>query len=208
MVLLEGRSVGNLYPVPFIHLWSLFRSFLTKHPAKEYPDVAENLLSIMERLQTFPTENSELNEWWVSELGTKPPPLKSLKTSQETADEAAEEDEAVLGEDDWRKFFDDPAPPAKQKANGPSARLHKMTVYQSLHSLASHRAVFSRAWIALLHQLSEVGDVEKRKALSVKALNVMHRGVMPHLTRPVLVMDWVASCVDYGMHSTYPNQPY
>ena len=26
----------------------------------------------------------------------------------------------------------------------------------------------------------------------------MHRGVMPHLTRAVMVMDWISSCVDYG----------
>ncbi|CAK5270198.1 unnamed protein product [Mycena citricolor] len=26
----------------------------------------------------------------------------------------------------------------------------------------------------------------------------MHRGVIPHLTRPVLVMDWVGECVDLG----------
>ena len=33
---------------------------------------------------------------------------------------------------------------------------------------------------------------------AVRALNVMHRGVLPHLTRAVLVMDWIAACVDYG----------
>jgi len=26
----------------------------------------------------------------------------------------------------------------------------------------------------------------------------MHRGVLPHLTRPILVMDWVGACVDVG----------
>jgi hypothetical protein len=37
----------------------------------------------------------------------------------------------------------------------------------------------------------------------VRALNVMHRGVMPHLTRAVLVMDWVAGCVDFGALEVY-----
>ena len=45
-------------------------------------------------------------------------------------------------------------------------------------------------------------DVDDSKAevrkLTVRALNVMHRGVMQHLTRAVLVMDWVAGCVDFG----------
>jgi len=26
----------------------------------------------------------------------------------------------------------------------------------------------------------------------------MHRGVLPHLTRPILVMDWIGACVDMG----------
>lgn len=79
-------------------------------------------------------------------------------------------------------------------------RLHKLTVHQSLHSLASHRAVFTRAWLSLLPRLSAGGSnaTEKSKALATRALNLMHRGVLPHLTRPVLVMDWIGTCVDMG----------
>jgi len=69
-------------------------------------------------------------------------------------------------------------------------------VHQSLHSLASHRAVFTRLWLRLLPRLS--GDERTGGGLSLRALNVMHHGVMPHLTRAVLVMDWVGGCVDYG----------
>lgn len=109
----------------------------------------------------------------------------------------AEEDEDV--KDDWRKFFDETSHKndalADVKASG--ARLHKLSIHQSLHSLSSHRAVFTRTWLALLPQLS-AGSEESSKALATRALNVMHRGVMPHLTRAVMCMDWVASCVDYG----------
>ena len=109
--------------------------------------------------------------------------------------------------DDWRKFFDEDA--SAQNAvldqKTPSARLHKLTVHQSLHSLSSHRAIFTRAWLALLPLLS-TGSADSAKGLVARALNVMHRGVMPHLTRAVMVMDWLASCVDYGMSSCmYPS---
>jgi U3 small nucleolar RNA-associated protein 19 len=181
------------------------RTFLTKHPTNDYPDAAENLLNILERLNTFPTEASELNEWWVPELGVKPPPTKSKssKLSQETEGNESDDDEAPEDEDDWRKFFDEPESSSiKPGSNNIRGRLHKMTVHQSLHSLASHRAVFSRAWLTLLPRLSEIGkkDAEKSKALSMKALNVMHRSVLPHLTRPVMIMDWIGSCVDYGWY--------
>lgn len=36
--------------------------------------------------------------------------------------------------------------------------------------------------------------------LVARALVVLHHGVIPHLTRAVLIMDWVGSCVDHGGH--------
>ena len=104
-------------------------------------------------------------------------------------------DDLDATEDDWRNFFDD----EKQKKPSvpePSTRLHRLTVHRSLHSLASHRAVFTRLWLRLLPRLS--GNNDTGSALSLRVLNVMHRGVMPHLTRAVMVMDWVSGCVDYG----------
>lgn len=126
------------------------------------------------------------------------------------------------GEDDWRKFFDEPKDGDGSKSKkggkaGPSVRLNKLTVHQSLYSLPSHRAVFTRLWLTLLPQLristegkgkapeDEAHNVEierKRKTeedMVIRALNVMHRGVMPHLTRAVMCMDWVGGCVDYGV---------
>lgn len=127
-------------------------------------------------------------------------------------------------EDDWRKFFDDSTPTSSLTSTGPKKRLHKLTVQQSLHSLPSHRAVFTRAWLALLPMLSEAGTrlkrregtnreegKEERRTLTVRALNIMHRGVMPHLTRAVLVMDWVAGCVDFGaleVHAICSNEDH
>ncbi|KIM91722.1 hypothetical protein PILCRDRAFT_811012 [Piloderma croceum F 1598] len=177
-----------------------------------------NLLSILERLNTFPTEQAELNTWWIPELGSTPKPSSSKKSKLKGRDElhnlgSDEESEMNEGgedeEDDWRKFFDDSTPTSNLTSIGPRKRLHKLTVQQSLHSLPSHRAVFTRAWLALLPTLSEAGTrrregaireegKEERRTLTVRALNIMHRGVMPHLTRAVLVMDWVAGCVDFG----------
>lgn len=76
--------------------------------------------------------------------------------------------------------------------------MHTLTIHQSLHSLAAHKAVFTRAWLALLPQLS-LYSLERTKAYSLRVLNVLHRGVIPHLTRPILIMDWVSSSVDHGM---------
>ncbi|TFK46766.1 ribosome biogenesis protein Noc4 [Heliocybe sulcata] len=166
----------------------------------EKPVAVESLVSLLERLTTFPTDASELNAWWVEELGSKPPkPGKGATEDDEDPSSGVPDD----AEDDWRKFFDeereanDPTTKTKSKKTGPAARLHTLTIHQSLHSLPAHRAVFTRAWLFVLQQLSAL-DADSRRRVSVRILNVMHQGVLPHLTRPVLVMDWVASCVDYG----------
>ena len=164
-------------------------------------NVATNALSILERLTTFPTDQTELNSFWVIELAANPPkPKQASKKGSTDADLSDEEvdDQANKDEnDDWRKFFDvEQVLPDADKTKGPGLRLHKMTIHQSLHSLASHRAVFTRAWLTLLPRLS--GRSENFKALATRALNIMHRGVLPHLTRPLLVMDWIGECVDLG----------
>ncbi|OBZ78914.1 hypothetical protein A0H81_01297 [Grifola frondosa] len=159
------------------------------------PHVPGNLLSILERLTTFPTKASELNAWWVEELGTRPP----TKKHSDPEDEPVEHDADVPSEteDDWRKFFEDQPTDTEQTPVGGGPRLHTMTIHQSLHSLASHKAIFTRAWLGLLPQLS-LDTGESNRALSLRVLNVLHRGVLPHLTRPILVMDWVSSAVDHG----------
>lgn len=187
---------------------SLSRTLLNTIPTTDSSNLAVNLLSILERLNTFPTEKAELNSWCVFEMGAKPPkpkrPLKQGATdmASPSEDEAEDEDENN-DEDDWRKFFDEEPVVDGNKPLGPSTRLHKLTIHQSLHSLPSHRAVFTRAWLTLLPRLSVAEKNGHEKALTMRALNVMHRGVMPHLTRPVLVMDWVAGSVDCGSYLSY-----
>ncbi|KIJ69077.1 hypothetical protein HYDPIDRAFT_80262 [Hydnomerulius pinastri MD-312] len=172
---------------------------LSKYSSAEHPNLLGNLLSIMERLVTFPTEASELNAWWVQELGKKPPRPKSSKTDgDDPQDEDMEKEDDEDEEDDWRKFFDE-EPNAKdmKKATGVKGRAHQLTFHQSLHSLQAHRAVFTRTWLTFLPHLSSVSTSANR-AFTTRALNIMHRGVLPHLTRPILVMDWISACVDFG----------
>ncbi|PFH48026.1 hypothetical protein AMATHDRAFT_150792 [Amanita thiersii Skay4041] len=178
-------------------------TLLNATPAQSHGNLPSNLLSVLELLTTFPTEPSELNAWWVPELGTKPPRPKHARKKIGNVDPLEDEEEGEMEEkegipdDDWRKFFDETpsADDSKKSATQPHARLHTLTIHQSLHSLPSHRAVFTRTWLSLLPRISIEGNNQE---LALRVLNVMHRGVMPHLTRAVLAMDWIASCVDYG----------
>ena len=157
------------------------------------PHVPANLLALLERLDSLPTTQSDLKSasWWVNEMQTKPAAPKNASTGFESDSD----NDLDATEDDWRNFFDDEKQ-KKPSGSEPSTRLRRLTVHRSLHSLASHRAVFTRLWLRLLPRLS--GNNNAGSALSLRVLNVMHRGVMPHLTRAVMVMDWVSGCVDYG----------
>ncbi|CEL58182.1 putative protein C1604,06c OS=Schizosaccharomyces pombe (strain 972 / ATCC 24843) GN=SPBC1604.06c PE=3 SV=1 [Rhizoctonia solani AG-1 IB] len=151
------------------------------------PQAVENLLSFLERLKTMPTEMAELNAYWIIELGAKPPKIRGPKQQDDEPEEPTPVDE-----DDWRTFFDD-APPAKSvtpKSN--QARVHTLSTHQCLHSLSSHRAQFSACWMTLLPHIASSAP------LAARALTVLHRGVMPHIDKPVRLMDWIGGCVDFG----------
>ncbi|KAG1762500.1 CBF/Mak21 family-domain-containing protein [Suillus occidentalis] len=178
--------------------WCFLReatTVLSKFSSTEYPHLLDNLLSIMEKLPTFPTDPSELNSWWVEELGVKPTKHKSAKGDAEEDDIAESVDDN--DEDDWRKFFDEESNTKDAKKHGVKARAYTLTFHQSLYSLQAHRAVFTRTWLNFLPYLSSI-SISSNRLLTKRALNIMHRGVLPHLTRPVLVMDWISACVDLG----------
>lgn len=218
----------------------LNRTLLSKKDQQPHPSVPTNTLSILERLagssstSSFLTTTSSLEkpakdgkednegkkgQWWVEEMGKKPPKVKKGKGADLDADADDEEEDKIEKEDDeeddWRKFFDEQNTNRESNTKKDNlgerikGRKHTLTLHQSLHNTPSHRAAFTHAWLALLSRLSgyssknndvDVEDVEDTKdlELAVRALNVMHRGVLPYLTRPVLVMDWIGACVDYG----------
>ncbi|OCH86967.1 ribosome biogenesis protein Noc4 [Obba rivulosa] len=198
-------SVRDTFTKSYLNVYDDVRWFflrdaaniLAQDSSEPRSHVATNLLSILEGLSSFPSAESDLNSWWVEDLRTKP--SRSTARANNGAEEDGEEVEnGPEGEDDWRKFFEEtPASQVDDKKKVPSARLHTLTIHESLHSLASHKAVFTHAWLSLLPRISS-GSAQSTRANALRALNILHRGVLPHLTRPVLAMDWIGSCVDYG----------
>ncbi|THH00387.1 hypothetical protein EW145_g7089 [Phellinidium pouzarii] len=192
-----------------------------------HPSLPANVLSILEKLTGMPSsdvsQNSAQSSFWIEELNAKPK-LKPSKVTSDSDDDDdnnnSEDDNDGEKGDDWRLFFDEANPSkdakkSKQKGAGGGRRLHTLSVHAQLHTPTAHRVLFTRCWLSLLPLLS--GDSlpsrsrQKRKAniedeeeeegrlmLVTRALTVLHHGVLPHLTRTVLIMDWVAGCVDHG----------
>ncbi|KIO22869.1 hypothetical protein M407DRAFT_27595 [Tulasnella calospora MUT 4182] len=135
----------------------------------------------------MPTEAAEINAFWI-------PHFAKPQTNGNVADSRGETTGEDDDDDDWRKFFDEPdeaatsVPSDKQRKK----RINSLSLLASLHSLESHRIQFSNCWTALVPHLAS------SSALSARALDILHRGVLPHLVRPVRMMDWISSCVEFG----------
>lgn len=166
----------------------------------------------------MPTEPSELDSFWIQEFAKRPPTPRALAKKKSRAKNAgaangAAESESDSdtegrgdgeathdgGDADWTKFFDenDSTPGGETLKNGtngagPGVRVHTLTVHQCLHNLSSHRLQFSICWQTLLPRIAQ------SEAACLRVLKVFHRGVLPHVARPIDLMDWIAGCVDFG----------
>lgn len=198
----------------------------TKELIASHPTLPENALFILEKLSSMPSANSfatigkgdqagkdqKKPQFWVEELIVKPK-SRNNGTQSEDEEEQNEEDK----DDDWRLYFDDmkDSTASEQKkereTKGRRRRLHALSIHEQLHVPTAHRAVFTRCWLSLIPLLAPSGsfqrdndddDEQEQLNLITRALTVLHGGVLPYLTRPVLIMDWVGSCVDYGLFSS------
>ncbi|KZT54860.1 hypothetical protein CALCODRAFT_510454 [Calocera cornea HHB12733] len=193
---LMQKDVGDLFLQKWLSVDDDVRWFFLREaaellhplpPSSPPAPVAQNLLSLLERLDTMPTTSKELDSFWIPELSAKPSKPSAAASASGTSGAEDAPDPS-----DWLAFFDDPAPPTDERERDkPSKRTTKLSVLQSLHHLPSHRSVFSATWLALLPHL-------RTPALASRALAVLHKNVLPGFTRPLRLMDWIAGCVDHG----------
>ena len=97
-----------------------------------------------------------------------------------------------IEENDWRAYFDESDSPNAGPSEVKERRASKVPIHEALHSVKAHRVQFTYAWLSLLRY------IKNSPQLSSRVLAILHRSVMPHLTRPVLLMDWIVACVDFG----------
>ncbi|TDL26001.1 CBF-domain-containing protein [Rickenella mellea] len=174
--------------------WYYFRAsgaLLLQQPViTSNPQVPKNALFIIEKLASTQLQITDISNRWLGDSAALPNHSKGSIPAG--SDQPAE--------DDWRTFFDsqmdDEDEVGGEKAN--TRRVHAMTVHEQIRSVPAHKTMFTKCWLALLPCLSSLPVDDTREDLVKRALSVFHRGVMPYMTRPILLMDWVAGCVDFG----------
>ncbi|KAI9279872.1 hypothetical protein BY458DRAFT_431465 [Sporodiniella umbellata] len=148
-----------------------------KAKTEEMPDdlrlIASNVLSILENITTMPTEGSEIDEFW-----TANPNQYEEKSDKKTKTE----DEELLGDEG---LLSDSGEEDEEQTSGSKKRSHPLLL------LSVHRRDFSECWINLLRlPLSE--------ELYRKILLILHKRILPHMTEPKLLMDFLTDSYNIG----------
>lgn len=160
----------------------LFREFDTvKEPRPKY--LTSNVLSLLENLHTMPTEQSEIDEFWVPEIAKQD--KEQVKTSTL--------EQSKLDSQDWTAYFDQMMSEEKdEKASDKSTKKNKV---RDTISLSAHRAMYSGAWLTLLKCPTGLDVNENRRALIV-----LHQLVIPFLkpSERASLADWLSDCCDFG----------
>ncbi|SGY16295.1 BQ5605_C012g06834 [Microbotryum silenes-dioicae] len=146
--------------------------------------LVSNMITLFESLTSMPTVPKELNEWWCS----TPTALKSKgdKSNKKRKTETGK------SKDDGSTGIFDSSSSSESDENAPkmSARDSKKLL-PPLLSLSAHRRVFQDCVLALL-------SLPLDEAQSKRVLSILHRQVLPHMTDPKRLMDWLVDCTTQG----------
>lgn len=137
--------------------------------------VANNVFAILESIRTMPTEASEIDEFWtVNPSVYDPKPAKTKKTDDLLGDEGLLSDSDV----------DDSEEQAPEKTKT-KKRKHPLL------QLSIHKRGFTDCWLKLMKlPLSE--------EMYKKILLILHKRILPHLSEPKLLMDFLTDSYNVG----------
>ncbi|KWU46226.1 CBF-domain-containing protein [Rhodotorula sp. JG-1b] len=157
------------------------------HPPPLPPHLIPNTVTILESLTTMPTSPSELNEWFCAT------PVVRTSTSNGSRKRKADDPRADGSTgvfDSSSEEGDSEAEAAERVAKSLARKGNKRNVPKLL-SLVAHRRAFQDCWLALL-------GLPIREEDSKRVLIMLHRQVLPHLTEPRRLMDWLVDCAEVG----------
>ncbi|GAA5917434.1 hypothetical protein JCM5296_001624 [Sporobolomyces johnsonii] len=151
-------------------------------PSPLPPHLIPNAITILESLTTMPSSPSELNEWFCA----TPIVLKSAKLSSKKRKAVDERPDGSTGVFDSSSESESEPETVKQ-LNSQQRKKHLPT----LLSLVAHRRAFQDFCLAIL-------ALPIREEDSKRVLIMLHRQVLPHMTEPRRLMDWLVDCADRG----------
>lgn len=160
------------------HYDDLRYHFLREAPAacsssSDHLTTAETLLSILEGINSMPSQSDHINRFWAAsiDLVKKPVPASRPNKKRKINDgstgifDSSSEEEVV-------------EPTSKSKT-------------PDLLNVAAHKRVFQAAWLACLTLLQ--GEEQLKKVLAI-----VHQSIMPHMLNPQMLLDFLVDCCAHG----------
>ncbi|KAJ8294950.1 hypothetical protein OF846_002016 [Rhodotorula toruloides] len=153
-------------------------------PSPLPPQLIPNTITVLESLTTMPTVQSEINEWFCATPAAK---VSTSSSKKRKADEDDPRADGSTGIFDSSSSESEAEPDMVKQLNSQQRKKN----LPKLLSLVAHRRVFQDCWFALL-------SLPIREEDSKRVLIMLHRQVLPHLTEPKRLEDWLVDCADKG----------
>ncbi|GAA6062902.1 hypothetical protein JCM10212_004351 [Sporobolomyces blumeae] len=173
----------------FLNRGAELLSFFVKSPSNPSPEplpphLIPNAITVLESLTTMPTTAHEINEFFcATPVIRKAEKLTSKK--RKAVDERPSD--GSTGIFDSSSSESESEPELIHQLNSQQRKKHLPT----LLSLVAHRRAFQDYCLAIL-------ALPIKEEESKRLLIMLHRQILPHMTEPRRLMDWLVDCTDRG----------
>ncbi|KAI9316357.1 CBF/Mak21 family-domain-containing protein [Dichotomocladium elegans] len=144
--------------------------------------IAKNVFSIIEAIQSMPTEENEINEFWTAH---------SNPHAKKNAEEDKFDDAMMIGDDDDLLLGDSGLVSDNEDATEKKKTTGKKKKPSPLLNLKAHKRVFQSCWITFLR-------MPLTEELYKKTLLILHKRILPHLLNPTFLMDFLTDSYNVG----------
>ncbi|GAA5845410.1 hypothetical protein JCM3766R1_006544 [Sporobolomyces carnicolor] len=153
-------------------------------PPRLPPHLIPNAITVLESLTTMPTTQSELNDFFCAT-----PTIRKADKITSKKRKAVDErpDDGSTGIFDSSESESESEPELINQLNSQQRKKHLPT----LLSLVAHRRAFQDYCLSILALPIKEED-------SKRLLIMLHRQILPHMTEPRRLMDWLVDCADRG----------
>ncbi|GAA6024439.1 hypothetical protein JCM11491_001737, partial [Sporobolomyces phaffii] len=153
-------------------------------PAQLPPNLIPNAIAILESLTTMPTSSSELNDFFCATPSVRRADKITAKKRKAVDDRPHDGSTGIF---DSSESESESEPELIAQLNSQQRKKHLPT----LLSLVAHRRAFQDYCLAIL-------ALPIREEDSKRLLIMLHRQILPHMTEPRRLMDWLVDCADRG----------
>ncbi|GAA5884161.1 hypothetical protein JCM16303_005948 [Sporobolomyces ruberrimus] len=153
-------------------------------PARLPPNLIPNAITVLESLTTMPTSTSEINDFFCDTPSIRKAD-KITSKKRKAVDERP--NDGSTGIFDSSESESESEPELITQLNSQQRKKHLPT----LLSLVAHRRAFQDYCLAIL-------ALPIREEDSKRLLIMLHRQILPHMTEPRRLMDWLVDCADRG----------